>query len=363
MEDNPIFLTMENPVIVGILLFVIIVILIYIFSKYFYFPLVKKYFEDKKRNAIVSRILFETDPNPMFRIDGEGNLLQQNPSFKSMLKKYSLTPQEFYNEIENRIIQDSSTKNYGFEFRGSYYEVIIEYIKELQVKQIYILDKTELREKEILLNEYKQKVVQAKSEEEIKYIEHRNELARELHDSINHNLLFVIKKLGNRYGDIDEVKELNSVFNEIRKCSRNVKPLNFERDDFSFTIFEMVEKIKQTMQINIQISITEKISKLNSRVLFHIYRIFQELLCNSAKYSQAKNIEICIDLENGIYFVTYEDDGVGFTPVKISENHYTSSGLGIVNIQERINEIGAVWSIDSEVGRGTVVIIEVPADE
>lgn len=357
MEGNPVFLTLENPVIVGAIVFSIILILIYIFSKFFYFPLMKKYFKDKKKNILVSKILFETDPNPLFRIDSSGKLIQKNKSADKLFEKHKLCVKD--------ILHNTGFSFDGFESRqhqlqidNRCYEITEKHINELEVVQFYLKDKTEVFIKEKLIEDYKKKVSLIRTEQENKFLAEQNEIARELHDSINHNLLFLIKKFHKKNYAEQDIEELTKIFDAIRNCSKNIKPQNFEIDDFSFSVYELSEKIRTETNLEIDISISEDVNELCSDILFHLYRIIQELLSNIIKYADANNVEINIYNDDDMFFLTVEDDGIGFEPQLISENHYTSSGLGLINIQERVNEINASWSIDSEKGKGTITIVE-----
>lgn len=358
MKESPAFLTLENPLVVGVLVFLIIIVLIFVFSKYFYFPLVKKYFQDKEKNNLISKILFETDPNPVFRIDFDGNLIQKNQAVDKLVEKHKI---DF-----NRLLEDLKRKTdpyiveniFEITLGQFYYEIIVKKINALKVLQFYIVDRTDIRVKEKLIYDYKRKVSLIKNKEESKFLKRQNGLARELHDSINHNLLIAIKKIEKRDNNFPELIELKKIFNDIRKCSKEIKPKNFELEDFSYILYKLVEQYRKTTNISFELTTSEIVNSLNAKILFHLYRIIQELLVNIIKYADADNVDISVYSDKRKYFLTVEDDGKGFEPQKITESYYTSTGLGIINIQERVNEIDGYWSIDSEIGRGTITIIE-----
>ena len=65
--------------------------------------------------------------------------------------------------------------------------------------------------------------------------------------------------------------------------------------------------------------------------------------------------------EGGRVMISVEDDGMGFTPERLSQP--MSSGIGLANVRERLHVIyGAAYQLrlDSAPGRGTVAVVEVP---
>ena len=56
-----------------------------------------------------------------------------------------------------------------------------------------------------------------------------------------------------------------------------------------------------------------------------------------------------------------QDDGVGFD-VRAVQSNRNREGLGLIGIQERLNALGGILSIDSEPGRGTTLLIRFPME-
>ncbi len=83
-----------------------------------------------------------------------------------------------------------------------------------------------------------------------------------------------------------------------------------------------------------------------------IYRIFNELLNNTVKHAEAKNINIQLHIESGILELRYSDDGKGFD----LKNKMTDSadGIGIFNIFSRVKTIGGKYTFETAPGKGVV---------
>jgi signal transduction histidine kinase len=82
-----------------------------------------------------------------------------------------------------------------------------------------------------------------------------------------------------------------------------------------------------------------------------IYRILQELLKNAINHSKCTLIEIAINNYEQEMTIVFEDNGIGFD---FNENKF---GIGLKNIQSRINKNNGSLTIDSKLGRGSAFYI------
>ena len=87
-----------------------------------------------------------------------------------------------------------------------------------------------------------------------------------------------------------------------------------------------------------------------------IYRIFNELLNNTVKHAEAKNINIQLHIESGILELRYSDDGKGFD----LKNKMTDSadGIGIFNIFSRVKTIGGKYTFETAPGKGVLFTLK-----
>jgi signal transduction histidine kinase len=92
-----------------------------------------------------------------------------------------------------------------------------------------------------------------------------------------------------------------------------------------------------------------------------VFRMYQEMMNNIIKHSQAKHVRVSIIYTNNDNFVlAIEDDGVGFDVHKKKESSSGSSGLGLKSMRNRAKLIGADLSIQSEPEKGTLITVHVP---
>jgi signal transduction histidine kinase len=86
----------------------------------------------------------------------------------------------------------------------------------------------------------------------------------------------------------------------------------------------------------------------------NIYRIIQEAINNSLKYADASIIKVDILKHNKSIQFKITDNGKGFNKNDIEQ------GNGLNNMRKRAKEIGASLDINSELGKGTEVSIDLP---
>lgn len=85
-----------------------------------------------------------------------------------------------------------------------------------------------------------------------------------------------------------------------------------------------------------------------------LYRIAQEALNNSAKYSRARHVGVMLERRADCVLLVVEDDGIGFDA---SDEGRRSGGFGLRGMQERAGLIGASLEIESAPGHGTTVLL------
>ncbi|TLM98837.1 hypothetical protein FDZ71_16595 [bacterium] len=100
--------------------------------------------------------------------------------------------------------------------------------------------------------------------------------------------------------------------------------------------------------------------RFSAEVELTLFRIIQEALRNVSKHSSASQAQITVIFNKQATRVTIEDNGKGFTlPRNVSD--LTRLGkLGLAGMQERARLLGGSLKVESDSGKGTKVIVEVP---
>lgn len=78
--------------------------------------------------------------------------------------------------------------------------------------------------------------------------------------------------------------------------------------------------------------------------------MLQEIIHNSIKHAEAKNLYIGFGYEEERVVIIAKDDGIGFDLAKTKE---TSTGLGLKSIESRADILNCLVLIESSAGKGT----------
>jgi two-component system NarL family sensor kinase len=90
-----------------------------------------------------------------------------------------------------------------------------------------------------------------------------------------------------------------------------------------------------------------------------MFRTAQEALRNVMAHSDAEHVDVSVVLENSHAGLTIADDGRGFTP-EAAHAAREDGHLGLRVLADMAHDAGGRLDIDSEPGRGTRVLLEVP---
>jgi signal transduction histidine kinase len=101
-------------------------------------------------------------------------------------------------------------------------------------------------------------------------------------------------------------------------------------------------------------------SRLPSYTEVTVFRVIQELLTNVNKHAHASHAQLTVDFQEHQLVATVEDDGSGFDLGEVQATSQQRQGLGLPTLQERAEMLGGTLHIESRIGRGTKVRLELP---
>jgi signal transduction histidine kinase len=91
-----------------------------------------------------------------------------------------------------------------------------------------------------------------------------------------------------------------------------------------------------------------------------IYRIIQEALNNITKHAKAKNVYVSLLTKGEVISLNVEDDGIGFDQREEMKISKCKEALGLIIMQERAIQCDGEFTLESEMGKGTIVMAEIP---
>lgn len=189
-------------------------------------------------------------------------------------------------------------------------------------------------------------------------------ISQEIHDNVGQVLSLAklnlntldIGDVGNKEQKIESsIQLVGKAINDLRDLSRSLNGDKIADLGLQDAIDNELKIIQNTGLMKTKLTIEGSPYILNSQHEMVIFRIVQESLNNAVKHSRATNINILINYQPSLCSITIADDGEGFNAHLLEA---TQTGIGLKNMQSRANLIDAYFSIASEPGKGTKVLIE-----
>lgn len=204
----------------------------------------------------------------------------------------------------------------------------------------------------------------------------RARIARDLHDDLGTSLtqISMLSALANR--DQALAPEARELIQQVRGRARAmvtaldeivwaVNPKNDSLVGLVNYLGHFAEEFYRPTNIRCRLDIPRELPRhpLTSELRHHLFLAFKEAVNNAARHSHAAHVRIRIETRPAEVVISVEDDGQGFEtqPDTISPQALQRNGL--VNLRQRIAQLGGRVEIRSVVGKGTTVVFHVPLND
>ncbi|HRI22766.1 MAG TPA: sensor histidine kinase, partial [Panacibacter sp.] len=230
------------------------------------------------------------------------------------------------------------------------------YYRRFQLKQQARLQTEILNQQEIATKA----VIEAEEKE-------RKRIAGDLHDGVGQlmsaarmnlsaiqgSLPFVSQEQKNNFEKV--VNLIDESCNEVRIVSHNMMPNALLKSGLASAIREFIDKIDAHI-IKVNLHAEGLGERIDTNIETVLYRVIQECVNNVIKHAKATQLDISLIKDHEGISATVEDNGSGFN----SKDTAHFEGIGLKNIQSRIDYLKGTVEWDSSPGNGTVVAIHVP---
>lgn len=186
-------------------------------------------------------------------------------------------------------------------------------------------------------------------------------ISRELHDNIGQLLTLTRiqveqgkKKCPEAEPILSRVNEtITSAIRQVRSLSNTLNSEFIERNGLRETILQEVVRLQQMEYVTVHIHADDTEPQLSKDQSLMSFRIFQEMLNNTLKHAQARNIHI--SLAGAEHFcLQVKDDGCGFDAADVMQQQ---NGNGLKNMEKRAALAGLAFEVMSAPGEGCTYII------
>jgi two-component system NarL family sensor kinase len=198
--------------------------------------------------------------------------------------------------------------------------------------------------------------------------EERGRVARELHDSISQILVGVRYALElaarrARMGDLGAYETiqkatdgLNGAIQEVRRISRDLRPGVLDDLGLGPALQTLTDDFSRRTGIETHFETVVFRNRLDKDAKIALYRIAQEALTNVERHSEARAVTLEVFGHKSGATLRIRDDGRGIPPEKRAD----PPGLGLRNMQERMERLGGTLRILATPGSGTTIEAQVP---
>lgn len=190
----------------------------------------------------------------------------------------------------------------------------------------------------------------------------RHRIATDLHDELGG--IFSTLKL--KINQLDRNENLEQIMSEsreiidsgivsVRRISHSMTPPGLEMFGLDDALTSLCQK-NNSPQLKVDFVCSADFPRLEGKVELGLYRIAQELINNSIRHAEASKINLYLGHSDKEVKFEYADDGKGFDPVILHDRR----GLGLKNIEARVNYLNATIAWQTQLGAGLKTIVKVP---
>lgn len=298
---------------------------------------------DTQQNIAISNIKEQFD-NEKLRAD---NLEQENELLEEQSQKrqitIGLTATLFLGSIIAFLVYRNTKRK----------QRIAEQDRELQIQ------KTEkvLKEKEI---ETINAMVSGQEKERLR-------LAGELHDNLGSTLATVRMQVENLERNLDKVEDpkellqkthslVNEAYDKVRSISHERNSGVMAKDGLLPAVQKLARTVSNANSLTVDVQDFGLENRIANELEITIFRIIQELVTNIVKHAHASEASISLTQHDNELNIMVEDNGKGFKAGKLQDKN----GMGLGSIERRIEHLEGTMEVDSALGRGTSVSIDIP---
>lgn len=199
-------------------------------------------------------------------------------------------------------------------------------------------------------------------------LQERERLARDLHDGVVQDIAYANMQMKLL---LEDVAKGNDIDSEL--LARLSQVLDESYLEMRQALFDLTFRVKEDLPTYIRTYLSEyekrtglvthfstlgKVTPIDADIASQVAKMLQEALANIRKHARARHVDVTLAYQPGGQNVQLrvQDDGTGFDLQQPSlTGHY-----GLKSMQERCTLLGGELAIDSILGKGTTVYVEVP---
>ena len=190
----------------------------------------------------------------------------------------------------------------------------------------------------------------------------RRQIERDLHDGAQQRLVTLTVALRRAAANVPsgsaelraEVNRLAdgliTAVEELRELAQGIHPAELTEGGLSPALKALGRRSAIRVEFDIPFD-----DRLPGQVEVAAYYTVSEALTNASKHSDAKRVQVSLDLVDDVLRFSIRDDGIGGADASL--------GSGLTGLRDRIEALGGRLHVESPRGRGTSIEVEIPAGQ
>lgn len=221
------------------------------------------------------------------------------------------------------------------------------------------------KETKLLEEMHHQEILTTQLEIQTQTMQH---IGREIHDNVGQKLTLAslyTQQLAfeNKAPHInDKIENIGNIINEalaeLRQLSKSLTDDTINENNINELLQQECDTVNNVKKAEVFFSSNNKNIVLPYQTKSIVVRIVQEFLQNSMKHADCKNIIVSLNENENKLLLQLQDDGRGF-----DTNMVSPKGIGLSNIKKRTEMIAGKFALESQLGKGTKLTIEIPNDK
>jgi signal transduction histidine kinase len=196
----------------------------------------------------------------------------------------------------------------------------------------------------------------------------RRSISRDLHDQVGQSLSALLVGLSNLWANVqnfggaalrDDFMALRTLAEEnvhiVRNMALLLRPSMLDDLGLVPALQWQAREVSRRTGIRVTVTAEQVSDQLPESHKTCVYRLVQEALHNGSRHAEPTSISVRVRQEVDCLRISIQDDGKGFRTDQ-------EKGLGLIGMQERVATLGGLFEVNSELGRGTLILAALPLD-
>jgi signal transduction histidine kinase len=202
--------------------------------------------------------------------------------------------------------------------------------------------------------------------EQLSIVAERERIAMDLHDGVIQALFGVRLQLEASMADLAPdapvyrtmeaaAERLSAVMEDIRHYVFDLRAEPAEDEDLRVVLRELLDSLQAAPLFTTRLEVEGRPRRVQPQVLWELWHVAREALTNAARHSGGRTLIVRVAFRSDGLLLEIADDGHGWDGRPAGSGHH-----GLEHMRKRAEAVGGALTIDTGLGRGTRVRVDVP---